>query len=234
MGGSFEWREPTSSKPKRFSQTVQFGTRAAGGTGLLCYSQASGPAVLLLHEFFGLQDSFKDYAARLSQAGFTVLAPDLYDGAVATTVEGAIELRDRLEVDGTIRRLWAAADFLTDNWHPRLGVIGFSLGAEYADGVARTRPVEATVFYYGFGGDDATGFSSPLLVHLAGDDEWVTEDEARAAVAVLEDGGVDVEAHIYPGTGHWFANPAVPEAFDPAAADLAFARTVDFLRHHLA
>jgi carboxymethylenebutenolidase len=236
MGGSYTWREPASSQPQHFSKWVDFGTRAASGSGLLCYSQASGPGVVLLHEFFGLQDSFKDYAARLSGAGFTVLAPDLYDGVLATTVEEAIELRDGIEAewDQTVLRIEAAADFLVDNWHPRLGVIGFSLGASFADALARRRTVEATVFYYGWGETDPGGFTGPLLVHLATDDEWMELDEARQAINDFENAGVNVEAHIYPATGHWFANPAVQSAYRDNDAALAFERTVTFLRHHLA
>jgi carboxymethylenebutenolidase len=234
MGGSFQWREPVSSEPRSFAKQVQFGVGRSAGTGHMCYSQRSGPGVLVLHEFFGLQDSFKDYAGRLSDEGFTVLALDLYDGALAESVEDAIQLRDQLDAERTHLRLEAAADFLVDNWHPRLGLIGFSLGAEFADAVARARPVEGTVFYYGAGKETAAGFNGPLLMHLASDDEWMPSEEVRALLSSLEDGGMEVDAHIYPGTGHSFANPAVPEAFNPEAADLAFRRTVDFLRHHLA
>lgn len=234
MGESFQGPEQAAAQPKHFSRTVGFGARGAAGTGLLCYSQASGPGVLLLHEFFGLQDSFKDYAARLSRSGFTVLAPDLYDGAMADTVDEAIVLRDAMDPVRTVGRIEAAADFLVDNWHPRLGVVGFSLGAGYADALARARPVEATVFYYGWGETDPKGFNGPLLAHLASDDEWVPLDESQEAIDALRAGGVEVDAHIYRGASHWFANPAVQSAFRRDDAEVAFERTVDFLRHHLA
>ena len=234
MGGSIQWREPPASEPQHFAAAVEFGTRSAAGTGYMCYSQRSGPGVLLLHEFFGLQDSFKQYAARLSSSGFTVLAPDLYDGALATTVDEAIELRDGLDANRTAGRVEAAADFLVNNWHPRLGVIGFSLGAEFADALARSRPVEATVFDYGCGQDSASGFSGALLAHLATDDEWLPLPEAEQTMAAIRDAGVETDAYVYPGTGHWFANPAVEDAFKPEEAELAFTRTVDFLRYHLA
>jgi len=199
----------------------------------MCYSQRSGPGVLILHEFFGLQDSFKDYAGRLSNEGFTVLAPDLYDGKLAQTVDEATTMSDELDFDYTAGRVQAAADFLVDNWHPRLGVIGFSLGAMFADALARSRPVEATIFYYGGGRVGGEGFNGPLLAHFAENDEWMTEDEVRELLERFEQGSVDVESHVYPGTGHWFANSAVPEAFSPEASELAFDRTVEFLRHHL-
>lgn len=234
MGGSLQWREPVASQPQHFCKTITFGTRGTGGNGLLCYSQASGPGVLVLHEFFGLQDSFKEYAARLSRSGFTVLAPDLYDGAMAATVDEAIVLRDALDPARTAGRIEAAADFLVDNWHPRLGVIGFSLGASYADALARARPVEAIVFYYGWGETDPQGFNGPLLAHLASNDEWVPLDESQEAIEVFRDGGVEVDAHFYSGAGHWFANPEVQSAFRRDDAEVAFERTIDFLRYHLA
>jgi carboxymethylenebutenolidase len=234
MGGPIQWREPPASEPRHFATEVDFGTRRSPGTGYLYYSQRSGPGVLVLHEFFGLQESFKNYAARLSETGFTVLAPDLYDGVLARDVDDAIRLRDELDDKHALNRVEAAADFLVDNWHPRLGVVGFSLGASFADAVARSRPVEATVFYYGSGEKTASNFSGPLLAHLASDDEWTPVGEAREVLAELEGSGVDVETHVYPGTGHWFANPAVDDAYVHDAAEIAFDRTVDFLRHHLA
>jgi carboxymethylenebutenolidase len=217
---------------------VEFGRRNDACTGLLCYSERSGPGVVLLHEFFGLQDSFKEYSARLCDQGFTVLAPDLYDGRIAGSVDEALEIEENLDREAGMRRVEAACDFLVDNWHPRVGTIGFSMGTEFADGLARSRPVEATVLYYGLGKGDAKGFSGSLLVHLAESDEWMdewmTDDEIKGTISGLVEGGVDAEVHTYPGTTHWFANLAVPDAYVDEAAELAFTRTVDFLKHNLA
>src|SRR5918992_3672400 len=132
MGSTIQWREPPGDRPnKTTGEMVEFGNRRDAGRGYMARSQRVGPGVLLLHEFFGLQDSFKEMADRLNAEGFTVLTPDLYDGEVAGTVDEAIALRDRVDVDAALRKLGAAADLLKDNWHPRLGVMGFSLGADF-------------------------------------------------------------------------------------------------------
>ena len=215
---------------------VSFGRRADAGRGYMAHSERVGPGVLVLHEFFGLQRSFMDYADRLNEAGFTVLVPDLYDGAIAGSVDEAKALAQSLDVDATLRKLHAAASFLTDNWHPRLGVVGFSLGADFAIVVTEQRPVEAAVLYYGLGDlyDDPGGSTIPTLGHFAQTDEWLPIADAEKTFAILEANGTGSEMYVYPGTGHWFANSSVPDAFNPQAADLAFERTAEFLLHHLA
>jgi carboxymethylenebutenolidase len=197
-------------------------------------SDRVGPGVVLLHEFFGLQDSFKQLADRLNAEGFTVLVPDLYDGRSASTVDEALALRDELDPEAVVRMLGAAADLLTANWHPRLGVVGFSLGAAYGIALAGARPIEALVLYYGLGDFTGGAWAGPTLGHFAGDDEWTDLEEATAAFEGLRRAGAEAEMNVYPGTGHWFANPAVPGAYDEAAAEAAFRSTCDFLLHHLA
>lgn len=213
---------------------VEFGRRRDAGRGYMARSDRVGPGVLLLHEFFGLQDSFKELADRLNAEGFTVLVPDLYGGRVASTVEEAVALRDELDFDATVLMLGAAADLLTANWHPRLGVVGFSLGAAYGVALAATRPLEALVLYYGLGDFAGSGWAGPTLGHFAEEDEWEDLAEVDAAFEGLRAAGADAEVHVYPGTGHWFANPAVTDAYDEAASEAAFRSTCDFLHHHLA
>ncbi len=138
----------------------------------MSYSERSGPGVLILHEFFGLQPSFMSYADALQSKGFTVLVPDLYDGRVASTLEDAGALRDALDDDTTMKRLEAACDHLTANWHPRLGVIGFSMGADLAMRLVQQRAVEAMIVYYGCGDVDPARWLGPIIGHFASDDDW--------------------------------------------------------------
>jgi carboxymethylenebutenolidase len=213
---------------------ISFGKRRDAGTGYLARSERVGPGVLVLHEFFGLTPSFKKACDRLNEAGFTALAPDLYDGVIATSVDEARELAESLDVEAAMLRLGAAAGHLTSNWHPRLGAIGFSLGAGLGLEFASRRDLEALVLYYGAfepGGDKAL---PPLLGHFAESDEWEPKDDVARLAVRLEEKGVDLEFHFYEKTGHWFANEDVPGSFDREAAALAWGRTTDFLTYHLA
>jgi carboxymethylenebutenolidase len=212
---------------------IDFGKHRTAGTGYISYSDRVGPSVILLHEFFGLQGSFKSYADLLNDQGFTVLAPDLYDGAIADSVESAKTMAQGLDVDRTMGRIKAAAEHLTDNWHPRLGVVGFSLGANFAVDLAQALPVEATVLYYGLGDIDLEAWRSPLLGHFAEQDEWESCADAKTVFDDLQGHGVEAEMHVYPNVGHWFANAAVPSAYDESTSELAFERTAEFFQYHL-
>lgn len=226
--------QPNPNEPKRYSRTVQIGRGRSRCSGYLAYSDRIGPAVLVLHEFFGMTDSFRAYCDALNAEGFTALALDLYDGKVAQNVEEAESLRDSVDVHATMKRLDAAVEHLTANWHPRVGVVGFSLGAAYAAEIALRAPVEASVHYYGGVVVDPATWEGPLLAHFAEHDEWDSLEDCRAMVTVLAEKGIEVDAQVYEGVGHWFANRDVPQAYDEKAASAAFATTVDFLHHHLA
>jgi carboxymethylenebutenolidase len=234
MGKSIQSRMPPVDLTNRsFGRMVEVGKHRSRTSGYMAYSDRVGPGVILLHEFFGLQRSVTTYADALNEQGFTVLAPDLYDGAVADSVDSARAMAQALDVDRTLAGITAAAEHLTDNWHPRLGVVGFSLGADFAVALAQDLAVEATVLYYGLGEIDLAHWRCPLLEHLGESDEWVSRSEAEAVVNGLRQRDIEAEMHLYPAAGHWFANADVPDAYDPAAAQLAFERTVDFLGHHL-
>jgi carboxymethylenebutenolidase len=234
-GGSMQWRdEKASPENRRFGERISFGKRRDAGTGYFSYSDRVGPSVLLLHEWFGLTPSFEAYADALNHEGFTVLVPDLYDGVVAKDIDDAERLSGALDKDRMMRMLRAAAAHLTDNWHPRLGTVGFSLGAMASMTLAQVLPVEATVIYYGTGDANPDRWHGSLLGHFASTDEFEDLAWVRSSFQTFSDAGIEAELQVYEGTGHWFANRDVPDAYEPAAAQLAWTRTVDFLRHHLA
>ena len=225
--------EPNENEPPRYGRMIEFGKRRDAGTAYMAYSDRVGPGVVLLHEFFGLTKSFKRYADALCEAGFTVLAPDLYDGFIARNGDIALKTARSMDAEHTMRRLKTAAAHLTDNWHPRLGVVGFSLGAGLAGEMAKEVPLEGAVLYYGTS-EVSDRWGCPVLAHWAETDEWEPADEVGAFIGSLEGAGVEVDSNVYGGTGHWFANSDVPTAYDPDAASLAFERTVDFLHQNLA
>lgn len=234
MGKSFSLRPENTKEPRSFGNTISFGRGRAKGTGYLSHSERSGPGVLVLHEFFGLTPSFKAFADRLSDEGFTALCVDLYDGAVAQSVEEAKELSGGLDEERTMLKLKSATEHLTANWHPRVGVVGFSMGAYFAAELAQQTRLDAAIVYYGTAGIDPSRLSCPLLGHFAETDEWEPLEDITAQFEKLEADGADVEMTVYPGTGHWFANSDVSEAFDPDASETAWIATLGFLREHLA
>lgn len=228
-------QEPNDREPAKSSGFVDFGGRSDGGRGYLAHSQRVGPGVLLLHQWYGLQPSFQRMADRIRDEGFTVLAPDLYDGYIAGNDEEAEAKSVQVESDpeAVLRKIAGAARFLTDNWHPRVGVVGLSFGAYFGAKLVQRFPIEACVLYYGLAGiPDPSRWNAPVLVHLPGSDPFVEAEDVEEVTGCLNQAGVEHEWHTYPGTGHSFANEDDP-AYDEVAAELALERTLDFLHHHL-
>jgi carboxymethylenebutenolidase len=202
------------------------------GTYIAPARSEPGAPVLLLHAWWGLNQPIKDLADRLAGDGFTVLAPDLFGGTVLTTIEDAEAHGEKMDsrheqllerVNGALDDLLAHPDARGD----RAGVIALSFGTWYGGKVAGKRPeVGAMVCIYG----DVLGApeGAAYLGHFAENDEFVDPTGADLRSAI--DRG---EAHIYPGTKHWFMESDRPE-YDAQAADLAYSRSVEFLRRHLA
>jgi carboxymethylenebutenolidase len=190
---------------------------------------------VVYHAWWGLNDDVLAYADRLADAGFSVVAPDLFDGQVATTQENAKALAQGSDQDAINDIVLAAIDRLAlgIDTDARMAVVGFSFGAHWVMWSPTQRDrVVASVLYYGTTDENLTETSVPVLGHFAEDDPfeddaWVSEFEKT-----LRDAGRDVTIHRYPGTGHWFAEPS-KDAYRAEAADQAFERTVDFLRTHL-
>lgn len=198
------------------------------------------PGVVVLHAWWGLNDDVIAYADRLAAAGFAVTAPDMFRGQVASTIEDAERLSGSAESPGAEPAVEATAlaaiDDLAARLGPtsRIGVLGFSFGAAYATllPAERDRLVASVVYYGVYTGDHLARSSAAVLGHFAETDRF----ESDEGIAELEDGireaGREVTIYRYPGTGHWFAEPS-RDAYRPEAADLAFERTITFLRAHL-
>jgi carboxymethylenebutenolidase len=219
----------------RAGETITFGGLADKGAGYMGYTERVGPSVLVLHEAYGLGPGTRSYVDRLAEEGFTALAPDLCGGQVAADLEQARALGESLDVASTLKVVRAAAAHLTENWHPRLGVVGFSIGAAFATGFVDEVERDATVAYYGYQRELVVPerWSGSLVGHLAAVDEFHPWDEACDLFAALDGAGHDVEWHRYEGTGPSFANPDVLDAFDSDASELAWERTIEALYYHL-
>lgn len=200
------------------------------------YVSGTGPLrVAVLHAWWGLNDDAIAYADRLAAAGFSVVAPDLVRGRVASTIEDAERLvSEKVEDHADAVALAAIDRFAGPGTSTRVGLVGFSFGAAWAIWSATKRPaVAASVVYYGtIGGPSLAGPSVPVLGHFAESDPYEPGENIEAFERALRDAGRDLTVHRYAGTGHWFAEPS-RDAWRPEAADLAFQRTVGFLREHL-
>jgi carboxymethylenebutenolidase len=220
----------------------QFETFEALGKPARAYITGSAvagtPGVVVLHPWWGLNDDVIAYAERLAASGFAVAAPDLFDGEVASTIEDAERLSSA--GDAAVESLNALVLASTDRLSERLGAaaklagLGFSFGAHWAMWAPTERDrLLASVVYYGSTGGGVLGRSSvPVLGHFAESDPYETNEGVSEFEDALRSAGRDVTIHRYPGTGHWFAEPS-QDAYRPEAADLAFDRTVSFLRERL-
>ena len=195
-----------------------------------------GPPVLALHAWWGLNGMFRGLVDRLAGDGFTVLAPDLFDGRVLTTIPEAEsyaqnELDEEANAERLLARSSAALDHLLQLPEARgdqAAVLGISFGGVYARWLAKTRPeIAALVTYYGGGWDPEVPHRESPAAWLG---HWAASDEfEEAPTEPPEAANPQTASHTYPDTKHWFAEPDRPE-FVEAASELAYSRTVEFLR----
>jgi carboxymethylenebutenolidase len=201
----------------------------------LAQPKDGAPAVLVLHAWWGLKPFFKELCDRLAEEGFTALAPDLRNGQIAETIEGAKELMEKSDDKFVGEIVMAAKDhLLTFSKTGKIGVIGFSMGAAWAMEVAMEDPdkVAATVLFYGAAGGDFKKARSKVQGHFSETDEWEPIEYVREMEQSMREAGMDVTLHFYPGAAHWFVESDRPE-YDSAAASLAWDRTFEFLRENL-
>jgi carboxymethylenebutenolidase len=207
-------------------------------------AQGSGPGVLVLHAWWGLTPPFERMCDRLAQAGFMAIAPDLYHGKTATTVEEAQALCKELDQDverwrgdiaGAIQLLRQHKATTLEGGRGSFALIGFSLGGAYALDMSITLAEEiaaVVTFYSSYPGLDYTSARAAYLCHFAEDDPFEPAESAVCMEQELQAAQRPVSVHIYPGTRHWFCEENRSE-YDAEAADLAWQRTIAFLRQQL-
>ena len=193
-----------------------------------------GPGVLVLHPWWGLNDTIKTVCTRLADTGFSAFAPDLYHGRLATTIPEAESLSNALDAEQAMQDVLAGMDFLSQHCRGAeqgLAVIGFSLGAYFALqlSIADPQRIRAVVLFYGTGPGDFSTSQAEYLGHFAENDPYESAEYVDSLEETLRTAGRPVTFYRYPGTGHWFFEPDRIEAYNPDAAALAWERTLDFL-----
>lgn len=197
--------------------------------------------MLVPHGWWGMTDVFTGRCDRLAAAGFVTLAPDLYGGRIAATVPDAESRADPLDPQRAEAIVAAASEHLRRDpavTGPRIGGIGFSLGAGYLIQLATQQPALGAVVIFRGGSalrpDLADQTQAAILARCAEVDDWEPPfDEIRRAQEQLRATGLNLITHLYPGTGHWFFEENQPDANSPSGAQLAWQRTLEFLRTRL-
>jgi carboxymethylenebutenolidase len=196
------------------------------------------PAIIVIQEWWGLNDHIKDVANRFAQEGFVALAPDLYHGVVATEPDEARKLVMELDMAEAVREIQRGVDFLQGQAFvagPQVGVVGFCMGGGLALQTALAEEdLGAAVAFYGrpLAPDQAGQVKAPVLGLYGATDQGIPVADVEAMGAALEEAGVESEIQVYEGAGHAFFNDTAPSYNADAAAD-AWPRTLEWFREHL-
>jgi carboxymethylenebutenolidase len=198
------------------------------------------PAIIMIHEWWGLNDNIRTMADRLAGEGYIVFAVDLYHGGVASTPREARVLMMKAVEDPEPAKenIRAAFEFVSKTaGAPRVGSLGWRFGGGWSLRTAQLFPdeLDAAVIYYGQVTNDEDllrPIGAPILGLFAADDSGIRVASVEAFRDSLERLRKNYEVHIYPGVGHAFANPT-RRNYDAAAAEDAWRRTLEFFDLHL-
>ncbi len=221
--------------------TWKSGDEQAAGVLVTPAGKGPFPAVIVIQEWWGLNDWVKEQARSLAKEGYVALAVDLYRGKVATQQEDAHQLMMGLSPDRALRDLRSAYAFLqarADVKKDKVGSIGWCMGGRYSLALATEEPtLAAAVVYYGAPPTDqfAIGrIKAPVLGNYGGEDKGPSPGQVRLFEDLMKKAGKPIDVKVYPGAGHAFANVNNPwGGYRKEAAEDAWARTTAFLAKHL-
>jgi carboxymethylenebutenolidase len=228
------------------AETVEFKSNGSAASGYLVKpASGSGPGVLVVQEWWGLDSGIKEMADRLGAAGFVALVPDLYHGELAAhdEMDKASHLMNSLPPDRAARDMSAAVDYLANHnavTGQGIGVVGFCMGGMLAFLIAANRSdkVRAVVPFYGFPQGsmepDWSKMTATIQGHMAERDNFFKPEAARALEAKLQAMGKNVTLTVHAGTGHAFMAPHnALGTHNPAAAAQIWPGVVSFLHQTL-
>lgn len=208
-------------------------------TGFLAKPEQAGtyPGVVMIHEWWGLNQQIKDMAVQLAKQGYIVLAVDLYNGQVAGTPEQAMQysggVRDNQQA--AITNLEQAVSYLKDQGASKVASLGWCFGGGQSLQLSLAEPLDATVIYYGSLVTDRQQLANikwPVLGVFGEDDTSIPISQVEQFATELDTLGVENIIYVYPGVGHAFANPSA-QTYSAEATKDAWAKTVMFLDQHL-
>jgi carboxymethylenebutenolidase len=221
--------------------SVEVTTNAGGHIdGVLCEPPGLDKmgALVVIHEAHGLNEVMRLHGERFAQAGFLALVPDLFHGKTAKNDDEIATLMATFDFQRAVGEIGQAAAHLRA--HPRcngrVAVVGFCLGGALTLAAARYLPaLSAAVPFYGlprFPTDEFANVKTPISGHYAKADEWANPKLAEEIQGKVREGGGQMDLYVYDAK-HAFMRSTDPAVYEPKSAELAWQRTVDFLRRHL-
>jgi carboxymethylenebutenolidase len=225
-------------------EMVTFPSNGGQAEGYLAVPEAgSGPGVVVIQEWWGLNQQIKEVCDRYATEGFVALAPDVYRGKQTTQADEAGQLMMSLNIEQAAKDMAGAVDYLTSNeavTSDGAGVVGLCMGGGLALWLGTLRPdaVKAVVSYYGIipwpaAQPDYSKLQAAVQGHYAEDDDFADPESVRKLEEELTGLGKSVDFYTYPGVGHAFTNHHRPDVFNEEHAETAWRRTIDFFRRHL-
>ncbi len=210
-------------------------------TGYLALPEgvAQAPGVIVIQEWWGLNDQIKGVADRLASAGYVALAPDLYHGVVTSEPDEARKQVMALDRDAAVAEIGAAGDYLLtlpDVQGSKVGVIGFCMGGMLVlRSALDAKNLGAAVAFYGspLTAEEVAQVNVPVLGLYGADDTGIAVADVEAMDAAMTDAGATHEIHIYDGAQHAFFNEQRPESYNAEAALDGWQRTLGWLQTYL-
>ncbi|MBV1849636.1 dienelactone hydrolase family protein [Catellatospora tritici] len=222
-------------------EMVNFPSNGGTSEGYLALpKEGSGPAVIVIQEWWGLVPHIVSLADRFAAAGFVALAPDLYHGVQTTEPDEALRLMMGLAMDQAARDIAGAADYLSQRPDTTggIGVVGFCMGGSLAlwSGTVSDKITTAVGFYPALPWERMAPqwgnyAGKTAMIHCSEEDGTSAAPGIKTAQAAIEAAGGTCIVYDYPGTRHAFVNDDRPEVFNAHATSSAWARTVELLRN---
>ncbi|MEO7093888.1 MAG: dienelactone hydrolase family protein [Polyangiales bacterium] len=213
---------------------MTFPSSAGEASGVLFVPDggAKGPGMVVIHEYWGVNQQIQTLAQRWAEAGFVTIVPDLYHGATATNADEAGAMMKALDFGKAVQEIAGAVKHLKahEQCTAQVAVSGYCMGGALTLATAvNVRGLACSVAYYGWPGDlDWKQVDAPVQAHFAKHDDWAKVELIEKAAAAMT---VPVALHVYDAQ-HAFCNDRRPEVYDETAANQAWERTLTFVRTH--
>ena len=228
--------------PEVETSTVSLATNGGQADGFLARPAGGGPfpGVIVVQEWWGINDNIKDIARRFAREGFAALAPDLYHGQVAKEPGEAQKLMMRMQMEDASREVSKAVDYLASQAFTAgrgIGAVGFCMGGGLALLAACDNPkIQAVGTFYGVNPspvDKIANLRGPVFAAYAENDAFANQSMREALEGAMQQHAKQLETKVYPGTEHAFFNDTRPEVYNKSAADDAWQRVLKLFKDNL-